>query len=170
MSARTLPPPSASVGPAGTGTRPERTRGSGTPDPVRAYAQAVVRGKIVAGALVRQACQRHLDDMAHGKERGLRWDLPEAQRVIDLIAHLRLPSGEPFVLQPAQAFIVGSLFGWYEGPARRFRTAYVEMGKGNGKTPLAAAIGIVGLVADGRNAAEVYTAGVTGYRIALRGI
>jgi phage terminase large subunit-like protein len=99
--------------------------------------------------------------MAHGKDRGLRWDLEEAQRVIDLIAHLRLPSGEAFILQPAQAFIVGSLFGWYEGPARRFRTAYVEMGKGNGKTPLAAAIGIVGLVADGRNAAEVYTAGVT---------
>jgi phage terminase large subunit-like protein len=133
-----------------------------TPDPVRAYAQAVVTRKIVAGGLVRQACQRHLDDLAHGAERGLIWHREEAQRVIDLIGEMRLPTGEPFILQPCQAFIVGSLFGWFvKGDGRRFRTAYVEMGKGNGKTPLAAAIGIVGLVADGKPAAEIYTAGVT---------
>ena len=162
MSVQMLPSASASGRTAARGTRPPRTpRGSGTPDPVRDYARAVVSGKILAGRLVRQACQRHLDDLAHGKERGLEWRLDEAQRVIDLIARFRLPSGEAFILQPAQAFIVGSLFGWFEGSARRFRTAYVEMGKGNGKTPLAAAIGIVGLVADGRQAAEIYTAGVT---------
>jgi phage terminase large subunit-like protein len=162
MSVMTLPPPSASVGPAGTGTRPGRTAGSGTPDPVRAYARSVVSGKTVAGSLVRQACQRHLDDLAHGKERGLRWNLPEAQRVIDLIGQMPQPGGAPFVVQPSQAFIVGSLFGWYlTSGHRRFRTAYVEMGKGNGKTAFVARIGIVCAAADGRHAAEVYTAGVT---------
>ena len=126
---------------AGEPGRPAaRTRadaGSGRqPDPVRAYARAVVSGRSVAGPLVRLACRRHLDDLRSGKERGLRWNLPEAQRVIELIGQMRLPTGEPFLLQPAQAFIVGSLFGWLladGGP--RFRTAYVEMGKGNGKTP-----------------------------------
>ncbi len=134
MSAVALPPASASGRTAARGTRPPRTgQGSGTPDPVRAYAQAVVRGKVVVGSLVCQACQRHLDDLRTGKERRLTWHLDEALRVIDLIGRFRLPSGEPFVLQPAQQFIVASLFGWYEGPARRFRTASIEMGKGNGK-------------------------------------
>ena len=162
MSVGTLPAASASVRPTGTGTRPGRTRGSGTPDPVRAYAEAVVAGRVVAGLLVRQACQRHLDDLRHGRERGLIWDLDEANRVIALIGEMPQPGGAPFVVQPSQAFIVGSIFGWQiKGGARRFRTAYVEEGKGNGKTPLAARIGIVCAAADGRHAAEVYTAGVT---------
>ncbi|MGH2512370.1 MAG: terminase large subunit [Candidatus Limnocylindrales bacterium] len=132
------------------------------PDPVAAYARSVVAGKTVANRFVRQACQRHLDDLRRARERGLVWDRAEASRVIALIGQFRLPSGQPFVLRPSQAFIVGSLFGWYlTDGARRFRTAYIEMGKGNGKTPLAAAIGIVGVVADGRRSAEVYTAGVT---------
>ena len=162
MSAQTLRPPSASVAAGGTGTRPGRTNGSGTPDPVRAYAQAVVRGKVVAGKLVRQACQRHLDDLRTAKARGLIWDLAEAQRVIDLIGQMPQPGGAPFIVQPSQVFIVGSLFGWLTaGGGRRFRTAYIEEGKGNGKTPLAARIGIVLAAADGKHGAEVYTAGVT---------
>ncbi len=134
------------------------------PDPATAYAKSVVAGKIVAGKLVRLACRRHLDDLVHGPDRGLVWDLAEANRVIDLIGEMPLPDGSPFVVQPSQAFIVGSVFGWrlLGGlGARRFRTAYVEEAKGNGKTPLAARIGVVGIVGDGKYAAEVYTAGVT---------
>ena len=41
---------------------------------------------------------------------------------------------------------------------RRFRTAYVEAGKGSGKSPLAAGIGLYGLVADGEPSAEVSSA------------
>jgi phage terminase large subunit-like protein len=112
--------------------------------------------------LVRQACKRHLADLRYARKRGLVWNPEEAHEVIDLIGQMRLPSGGRFELQPPQAFIVGSIFGWYlVGGGRRFRTAYVEMGKGNGKTPLAAAIGLVCLVADRHPAAEVYTAGVT---------
>jgi phage terminase large subunit-like protein len=131
-------------------------------DAVRAYAQAVVAGEVVAGELVRLACQRHLDDLAQGHARGLRWDPEAAARALAFFGYLRLPSGGPFVLHPTQAFIVGSLFGWQQvGGGRRFRTAYIEMGKGNGKTPMAAALGLIGLVADRRPAAEIYTAGVT---------
>lgn len=149
--------PSASRTRATRPPRPPRL-----PDPTTDYARAVVAGKVVAGKLVRLACQRHLDDLIHGPDRGLVWDLAEANRVIDLIGMMPLPDGAPFVVQPSQAFITGSLFGWrYRNGERRFRTAYVEEGKGNGKTPLAARIGIVGMAADGVAAAEVYTAGVT---------
>lgn len=65
----------------------------------------------------------------------------------------------PFLLHPSQKFIVGSLFGWYNADGtRRFRVAYIEIGKGNGKSPLAAGIGLYMLMADGQAAAEVYAA------------
>lgn len=132
------------------------------PDPVGKYARDVLAGRIVAGNLVRAACQRHLDDVRDGGKRGLVWDRESAERAIAFFGFLRLPTGEPFDLQPSQQFIVGSLFGWkLTDGSRRFRTAYIEEAKGNGKTPLAAGIGIIGMVADGHPAAEVYTAGVT---------
>src|SRR5690606_38215432 len=67
--------------------------------------------------------------------------------------------GLPFRLHPSQAFIVGSLFGWKrEDGTRRFRRAYIEQGKGNGKSPLVAGIGLYGATADGEARAEVYAA------------
>ena len=56
----------------------------------------------------------------------------------------------PFMLEPWQQFIIGSLFGWYRDDLyRRFRTAYIEVGKGSGKSAMAAGICLYGLVADG---------------------
>ncbi|MFN3930830.1 MAG: terminase large subunit [Brevundimonas sp.] len=74
--------------------------------------------------------------------------------------------GIPFLLDPSQAFILGSLFGWkthhrHHGIVRRFRRAYLEQGKGNGKSPLLGGIGLYGLHADGENSAQVYAAGAT---------
>jgi phage terminase large subunit-like protein len=120
---------------------------------------------IVAGPLVRLACERHLRDRVD--PRGMRFDAARAQRIIDFFEHvLRLPdmlddNGQPlpFLLQPFQDFILGSLFGWLRADgSRRFREAYIEMGKGNGKTPLCAGVGLYGLFLDGERAAEVYAA------------
>jgi phage terminase large subunit-like protein len=67
--------------------------------------------------------------------------------------------GRPFNLHPSQVFIVGSLFGWKRADGtRRFHRAYIEQGKGNGKSPLAAGIGLYGLLADGEAGAEIYAA------------
>lgn len=118
--------------------------------------------------MVRLACARHLRDLKEGqRERGLRWDIEAANRAInffpDVLCFYKGESaGKPFDLEPWEAFIVGSLFGWF-GPDghRRFRTAYIEIGKGNGKTPLAAGIGLYGLVADGTPGAEIYAAATT---------
>lgn len=135
-------------------------------DPVKQYALDVVEGREIAGPLVRKACQRHLDDLEHGHERGLWWDWPAAEYVIGYFRDvLRLAGGEhegrPFILQPSQMFIVGSIFGWKgEDGARRFRVAYIEQAKGSGKSPLAAGIGLYMLTADGESRAEVYAAAV----------
>ena len=135
-------------------------------DPTTAYARAVVSGEIMTGRLARLACDRHLDDLRGGAARGLRFDCEAAAHAIEFFSFLRLIEGENadrvFKLEPFQEFIVGSLFGW-KGPDgyRRFRTAYVEIGKGNGKSPLAAGIGLYGLSCDKEQGAEVYAAAVT---------
>lgn len=105
--------------------------------------------------------------MHEGLKRGLIWDREAAQRAIDFFPDV-LPlaegeyAGKPFYLQGWQQFIVGSLFGWktVEG-FRRFRNAYVEVGKGNGKSPLAGGIGLYMLCADGEPSAECYSAATT---------
>lgn len=135
-----------------------------TTDPVTAYANAVVKGDTVAGPHVRDACRRHLSDLATGSARGLTFDLKAVAHALGYFESvLCLNGGEyegkAFTLLPWQAFIVGSLFGWKRPDGtRRFRVAYVETGKGSGKSPLAAGIGLFGLTADGESRAEVYAA------------
>lgn len=137
---------------------------SSTIDRATTYAEAVVKGEIVAGPHVRNACRRHIDDL---KRRDLEFDKAAAEKAIRFFeTKLKLSEGQfegrPFKSQPAQDFIIGSLFGWKRKDGwRRFRRAYIEQGKGNGKSPLAGGIGLYGLMADGEAGAEVYSAGAT---------
>ncbi len=133
-------------------------------DRISDYAHAVLAGEIVAGPHVRNACRRHLDDVARGGKRGLWFDHAAAARAFEFFEKvLKLSEGQfegqPFSLHPSQAFIVGSLFGWKRSDGtRRFRRAYIEQGKGNGKSPMAGGIGLFGLLADGEAGAQVYAA------------
>lgn len=137
---------------------------SSSDDPVTEYAQSVVDGVRVAGPHVRGQCARHLRDLKDGKARGLVWDVDEANKALRFYANvLKLNGGDfegkPFELLPWQQFVVGSLFGWKGADGyRRFRVAYVETAKGSGKSPLAAGIGMKGLVADNEPRAEIYSA------------
>lgn len=159
--------------PAASTRRRTKRQPAGASCPVERYARAVVGGEVVAGRLVRLACERHLRDLDAGHERGLRWDAAAAERAFQFFGLLSLPcdgelDGKPFKLEPFQEFIVGSLFGWKgEDGYRRFRTAYVEQGKGNGKTPLAAGIGLYGLVADGEAGAEIYSGATTAFQAGI---
>lgn len=133
-------------------------------DAVTAYAAGVASGEIIAGPHVRDACTRHLNDLKEGAQRGLRWDAAAAEWVFGYFRDvLRLSAGEhegkPFELHASQKFIVGSLFGWKrEDASRRFRLAFIEQGKGSGKTPLAAGIGHYMTGADGESRAQTFAA------------
>lgn len=144
-----------------------RKTNSSTTKPVdraTAYAKAVVAGKIIAGPHVRNACRRHIDDL---KRKDIKFDKASAARALRFFEDkLRLSEGQfedqPFKSAPAQDFIIGSLFGWKKlDGERRFRRAYIEQGKGNGKSPLAGGIGLYGLMADDEAGAEIYSAGAT---------
>lgn len=137
---------------------------SSTTDRATAYADAVVSGVIVAGPHVRNACRRHLDDL---KREDITYDSAAAARAIRFFETKLMLSegqfeGKAFRSAPAQDFIIGSIFGWKKPDGRRrFTRAYIEQGKGNGKSPLAGGIGLLGLVADGEAGAEIYSAGAT---------
>lgn len=133
-------------------------------DPATQYAKGVKAGRIIAGPYVRDACARHLRDLRDGPKRGLVWDTKAADWVYKYFRTvLRLTGGEhqgkPYEPEPSQKFIVGSLFGWKrEDGTRRFRMAFIEEGKGSGKTPMAAGIGHYMTGADNESAAETYAA------------
>ncbi|MEX2642139.1 MAG: terminase TerL endonuclease subunit [Acetobacterales bacterium] len=133
------------------------------PHPVTDYAQRVVAGEIPAGLYVRQACQRHLDDLESCHARGLWFDEVAAHRAIGWFGFFRHGKGPaanlPIELALWQCFIVGSVFGWKRADGtRRFRVVYIEIPRKNGKTTLAAGLGLYMLVADGEFGAEVYSA------------
>jgi phage terminase large subunit-like protein len=131
-------------------------------DRTRAYAEAVVSGEIVAGPHVRNACKRHLADLE--RTDGIWFDVEAADEAFAYFETvLRLSEGQfegkAFELHTSQAFIVGSIFGWKRADGRRrFRRAYIEQGKGNGKSPLAGGIGLKGLASDGEAGAQIYAA------------
>src|SRR5262245_35392753 len=137
-------------------------RGRGRPggrDDATRYADAVREGKIIAGPWVHKACERHLYELDHQSEMGLVWQwgdrlAPDTPAdVISFFAealhHGDLEFvGQPFELLPWQKFIIGNLYGWRRVVSdpktgeittpKRYRVAYIEAGKGCGKTPLVA--------------------------------
>ena len=86
-----------------------------------------------------------------------------ANHAINFIEQLKLTkgrwAGQPFKLLPWEKDLVRRLFGTLrEDGTRQYRTAYVEIGKKNGKSELGAAIALYMLLADGEPNAEVYVA------------
>ncbi len=130
---------------------------------VHQFAWDTANGRTVCGELMRLACERHLDDIEHGAERGLYFDNDAADRALRFFAMLKQSDGkwrgQPFDLEPWQAFIVWNLFGWRDAAGnRRFRRAYVQVARKNGKSTLAAAIALLLTFADGEHGAHVYCA------------
>lgn len=131
--------------------------------PAEKYARDVIAGKIPACRLTVLACKRHVRDLEVGGKRGLWFDPEAAQDVIDFFQFLKHSKGEwagqSFVLEPWQQFILYCLFGWRRADGfRRFREAYVEVSRKNGKSTLAAGIGLYLFAGDGEPGAEVYCA------------
>ena len=127
------------------------------------YIADVLSGKQIACHWVQAACQRHVDDLRDGSARGLRFDEDAAEHVLKFFTILKHSKGEwagqPIVLEPWQQFMLWVLFGWRRADGtRRFRTAYIEVARKNGKSTLGAGIGLYLLAADGEPGAEIYSA------------
>ena len=129
---------------------------------VQDYIDGVLDGSVVTCKWVKLAVKRHVDDLKHGGDRGLYFDVDDAQIVLDFFPLLQHSmgkwAGKPFELEPWQKFILWVIFGWKKADGTwRFTICYNEMARKNGKSTFAAAIGLILLVLDGEMGAEVYT-------------
>ncbi len=138
-----------------TGPRTAPTWTSPHEADVNRYCDGVLSGDIVAGRLLIAAIKRHRADLVRATVGGpFVFDPRAAHRVITFIECLKHSTGEfdglPFLLRPWQKTLLWILFGWLRRAdgLRRFREAFITLGRGNGKSPLAAAILLYLLSAD----------------------
>jgi phage terminase large subunit-like protein len=125
------------------------------------YAHDVVTGKILSSKWVKLACTRHLDDL----QKDFRWVYSPTKadaicKFAELMRHEKgILQGQRVKLEPAQIFILCSIFGWVdkETNIRKYREALVMLPRGNGKSPLAAIIALWMAFFDGEPGSEVYT-------------
>ena len=134
---------------------------------VKKYINDVLSGRRICGKLERLAVERHLADLENADKLKIRFDEVAAMRCISFFSILKHSKGEfsgkRFELEPWQMFIVWVLFGWKRlDGSRRFRYAYVEVARKNGKTTFAAALSLYMMVLDGEDGAEIYTAATKG--------
>lgn len=138
-------------------TRTKRT-------PAEKYIRDVLAGRVLTCRWVRLTCRRHVDDLKHGRRRGLYFDRNAAQHAIDFFSYLQHSKGEwagqVVHLEAWQQAIVWILYGWYrrKTKTRRFRQAYIEIARKNGKSTFASGLALYMLLADGEPGAEIYSA------------
>lgn len=133
---------------------------------VLAYIEGVRCGDIVASEWVIKAVNRHLRDLTSAAKRNLKFSETHA---IDALAFFPLCkhskgkwAGDPVELAPWQKFIVWNLFGWRRRDTglRRYRKAYITVGRKNGKSTFVAVLALFMLAFDNpiEMGAEVYVA------------
>ena len=125
------------------------------------YAKDVVSGKVLACQWVKLACKRFLDDI---NSQDYYFDEKKYNTLTTFTGVLKHYSsgaaGKPFILEPWEDFIICNIFCLYRVDTRRrkYKTAHISVSRKNGKTTLAAALGLFSLIADGEPASSVIMA------------
>lgn len=131
------------------------------------YIDGIKSGSIVACAYVRQAVERHLSDLGKDDDFPFYFSEDHAAKAVGFFRMLRHTKGEAagknFNLLDSQVFILAVLFGWRrrDNGKRRFRKAYIEVARKNGKSEIAAGVLLYCLLMDGEMVAENYSAATT---------
>lgn len=127
------------------------------------YARDVLAGEILAAKYVQLACLQFID--AFEDQSTYRYDEGKAHKVCKFVEAQFHTKGKwanqkkNLILEPWQIFFICNVFGWVSVVTgfRRYREALLLVPRKNGKSALAAAIGLYMLCADGEHGAEVYT-------------
>ena len=130
------------------------------------YAKAVVAKQIPNSKWIRLACERFLVDL---EKTDWRWTYDSTRsdkvcRFIQMCPHEKgTKQGEPLLLEDFQVWIVCNIFGFVDKHTRlrRFKEAFLLIGRKNGKSPLAAAIALYMTFFDGEKGAESYCGALT---------
>ena len=142
------------------------------PATARKYASDVCAGRIPAGLQIRLQCRRFLDELKLSRSRVAKFpfvfDPTKASRpcrFIETLPHSKgkwARSKERLTLEPWQVWIICVTFGWLHKAGvqkglRRFRKLFLVVPRKNGKSAIAAGLGLYMLCADGEFGAEVYS-------------
>jgi len=126
------------------------------------YWQAIEGGAIVSAKVKRQMALLVKDIYQPGNK--WHFDNSKANRAIEFIERFCKHSkgtwgGKPFILELWQKAFVSAIFGFVDKDGRRrFTEAWLMIGRKNGKSELASAVGLYMMIADGEPGAEIYCA------------
>lgn len=131
------------------------------------YARDIVAGKIPACLSIRLQAQRFIDELAvqEHPDFPFRFDPERARIACAFVEELPHSKGvwakqrESIRLEPWQVWIFAQAFGWVNKSdgLRRFRIIFVVVPRKNGKSAIAAGVGLYMLCEDGEFGAEVYS-------------
>lgn len=136
------------------------------------YREDVLSGRQIACTWVRFACDRQRRDL-HRSQSDPRWpyvwsgeEAVKACAFIERLPHVEGRWETPTIrLEPWQAFIVATVFGWRkrgEERLRRFSEGYFEVARKAAKTTLSAAMGLYHLAEEREPGAQVKCGATTG--------
>lgn len=123
------------------------------------YVEDIKSGKISSCQAVKNSISRFEKDL---KRDDIYFDEKEVKKVLIFIESLQHGFGEykgtQFTLENWQVFIIANIFGWYwvENNTRRFKESFVQVARGNGKTPLMAALAMYVMVSQMEYNAEIH--------------
>ena len=135
-------------------------------DRANRYIKGVLDGSIDVCKWVKLACQRQTDDLTDGTH-GFIFDEKRANRIVqfaEALPHIKGSqyAGKKLEMMDWQCFILTTVFGWVDKTGnRRFKTAYIEVPRKNGKSTMSAPVALYLLAADSEPGAEVYSAATT---------
>ncbi|AHM65142.1 phage terminase, large subunit [Paenibacillus polymyxa SQR-21] len=138
-------------------------------DLVMEYANSIIEGRKIAGKEIVQGCERFMRDLENPE---YAFDPKDAEFVIGIIEKTfvhdvgeRLDgtplSGEPFLLEPWQKFIIYNLLGFYHKGSilRRYKEAFIFIPRKNGKTRFVAALSWALALLNRRSGSKIYIVG-----------
>ncbi|WP_277375826.1 terminase large subunit [Paenibacillus polymyxa] len=138
-------------------------------DEVMEYANSIVEGRKIAGKELIQGCERFLRDLSNPQ---YDFNPKDAEFVIGIIEKTfvhdvgeRLDgtplSGEPFLLEPWQKYIIYNLLGFYHKGTilRRYKEAFIFIPRKNGKTRFVAALSWALALLNRRSGSKIYIVG-----------
>lgn len=130
------------------------------------YAKDAIDGKVIIGDDVVSACRRFLSDLERDD---IEFRTKEADAAVSIMEGLFVHRkgealdgtpllGQPFLLQPFQIFITYNLLGfYYKGTQeRRFKEAFIMLGRKNGKTSYVAALAFSMAIIQRKSGSTIY--------------
>lgn len=132
-----------------------------TDEDVESYINQIKNNKITVGKSEKQAVERYLNDLKNPK-----WSF-QKDKVYKVINFIQIycrhfegaMAGQRFKLEAWQKFLLWNLYGFIEKDTgfRRFKKAWVQIARKNGKTLLCAALAIFHLIEDGEASGQIFS-------------